>query len=477
MKPLRTTLAAALTSGTLVGCASTHGLATQAAVRDADRLQSTQSLARVPTRAAAWPAADWWVGLGDPQLDRLIEEALRDSPTLQVAQARTRRALAQAGVEKAALYPQLAVSASTTREEFPGNSLIPPPYAGSWNTLSELSATLSWELDFWGKNRAVHAGAVDEARAAAIDASAARLALSVSIAHAYVQLQRAYLQLDVAQATLTQREQIYSLTQQRNAAGLDSRLELKQAESALPQSREQIAQLNETIELTRNELAALLGQGPDRGLAIERPAANALTDSALPSRLPAELLGRRPDLIAQRWRIESARQGIAGARAAFYPDVNLAALVGFQNFGPSGLLTAASREVGVGPAVSLPLFDAGRRRSELAARDAEYDAAVEQYNQTLADALREVVDQLASMRSVAEQRTQQRDGLATAQEAYDLAILRYREGVGNYLQVLTTQTQLLEQRSLDADLRARSLDLSINLVRALGGGLNLEPGS
>jgi NodT family efflux transporter outer membrane factor (OMF) lipoprotein len=474
MSTVRTVAAAALAGLMLSACATPRGLAPQARVRGADELKSGQALAMVPSRDSAWPQAQWWTALGDRQLDQLIEEALRDSPTLEIAQARTRRALAQAGVENAALYPQLTANASTTREEFPGHSLIPPPYAGSWNSLSDLSATLSWELDLWGKNRAARASAVDEARAAAIDASAARLALSVSIAHAYVQLQRAYLQLDVAQATLAQREQIYSLTQERNAAGLDSRLELKQAESALPQSREQIAQLNELIELTRNELAALLGQGPDRGLAIERPAASELTEFALPSRVPAELLGRRPDLIAERWRIEAARQNITGARAAFYPDVNLAALVGFQSLGPSGLLTAASREVGVGPALSLPLFDAGRRRAELAARDAEYDADVEQYNQTLADALRQVVDQLASMRSVSEQRTQQREGLATAQEAYDLAILRYREGVGNYLQVLTTQTQLLEQRSLDADLRARALDLSVNLVQALGGGLNPE---
>jgi outer membrane protein TolC len=122
--------------------------------------------------------------------------------------------------------------------------------------------------------------------------------------------------------------------------------------------------------------------------------------------------------------------------------------------------------------VTLPIFDAGRRRGTLAARDSEYDIAVEQYNQAVADGLREVVDQLTSSRSVGEQQVQQREGLATAQDAYDLATLRYREGVGNYLQVLTTETQLLSQRSLDADLRARSLDTSVSLARALGGGFD-----
>jgi NodT family efflux transporter outer membrane factor (OMF) lipoprotein len=263
---------------------------------------------------------------------------------------------------------------------------------------------------------------------------------------------------------------VYALTRDRNAAGIDSRLELKQAEAAVPAAREQVAQLNETIELTRHQIAALLGQGPDRGLAIARPAAMQSTDALLPSRVPSQLLGRRPDIVAQRWRVESAGRGIHVAKTQFYPDVNLTAFVGFQNLGTSGFLSLGSREIGAGPALSLPLFDAGQRRANLAAADAQYDEAVEQYNQTLSDALREVVDQLSSFRSLAQQRTEEEQALAASRDAYDLAVLRYREGIGNYLQVLSAEAPLLVQESLEADLRARALDLSINLVRALGGG-------
>jgi NodT family efflux transporter outer membrane factor (OMF) lipoprotein len=427
-------------------------------------------LANTAVSTDAWPDSQWWAQFQDPQLNQLIAEGLAGSPTLRVAEARTRAALAQARVAQSARLPQLDAKGSVTRERFPEQSIIPPPYGGSWDTLSELQAALSWEIDFWGKNRAAYQQALGESRAAELDARAARLALSANIAHAYVQLERAYLQLDVAQATLQQREQIFKLTQDRNQAGVDSKLELRQAESALPAAREQIAQLRETIELTRNQLAALLGKGPDRGHSIQRPGANALAAVAIPSSVPSELLGRRPDILAQRWRVEAARHGIDNAKAQFYPNVNLTAFAGFQILGPGSLVTAGNREIGVGPAVTLPLFDGGKRRGNLAARDSEYDIAVEQYNQAVADGLREVVDQLASSRSVDEQRAQQREGLATAQDAYDLATLRYREGVGNYLQVLTTETQLLSQRSLEADLRARSLDLSINLARALGGG-------
>jgi NodT family efflux transporter outer membrane factor (OMF) lipoprotein len=190
----------------------------------------------------------------------------------------------------------------------------------------------------------------------------------------------------------------------------------------------------------------------------------------LPSAVPAELLGHRPDLLAQRWRVEAASQGIHEAKAQFYPNVDLVAFIGLQNLGSTNLLSAANRQYGLAPAFTLPLFDAGKRRANLAARDAQYDEAVEQYNQTLTDALREVVDALSSMNSLQRQQAEERDALANAQEAYDLSVLRYREGVGNYLQVLSAESQLLAQRSLEASLQARSMDLSVDLVQALGGG-------
>ena len=204
---------------------------------------------------------------------------------------------------------------------------------------------------------------------------------------------------------------------------------------------------------------------------------HALAPVALPSRVPAELIGRRPDVVAQRLRVTALSKDIDSAKAEFYPNINLAAFIGFQSLSSAGFLTGASRMLGVGPAITLPIFDGGRLRGNLAGKDANYDIAVEQYNQLLADAMRDVVDQLTSFRSVDTQRAEQKLALTSAQEAYDLAAMRYREGVGNYLQVLATQDQLLVQRSLDADLRARQLALSISLFRALGGGFNGQPGT
>lgn len=466
------TTAGLLLAATLFsGCASMAGLETRATPADSNRLAAGQSLATTALSPAAWPRTDWWTRFRDPQLDRLMDEALAGNPTLHVAAARARKALAQAQITQSAQFPQLNGDSAITRQRFPEHGLVPPPYGGTWKTQAQLEATLRYDLDLWGGNQAAYDSALGAAKAAEIDAFAARLALSVNIAQAYVQLERAYLQLDVANKTLADREQVHRLTLDRFNAGIDSQLAVKQSEAGLPAAREQIAQLQEVIGLTRNQLAALTGQGPDRGLALVRPALTTPSEPVIPASLPADLLGRRPDIVAQRWRVEAARRDIDVAKAQFYPNVNLAAFIGFQSIGLSEFLKTGSRTLGAGPAITLPIFDGGRLRGQLAGKNADYDAAVEIYNQTLVEALHDVVDQLTSFRSLTEQHRQQVLAQATAQEAYDLALLRFREGVGSYLEVLAAESQLLNQQALAVDLRARDMILSINLARALGGGL------
>ena len=455
------------------GCASFRGLAPQAQRTDAATLAARASLADAKLTAATWPAADWWRRFGDPQLDALVSEALAGNPGMASARARIDRALALAASAGAALAPQASAGANVTRQRYSNNGIFPPPIAGAWYTQSDLAVNFSYEIDLWGRNRAAYDAALGQARAAEVDAYAVRLLLASGVARAYAQLGRSFDQLDLAQDSLRQRQAIFELTRQRVAAGLDSRVDLKQAEVSIPAARERIAQLEEEIALGRNLLAALLGKGPDRGLAITRPRLQQ-QPIAVPSIVPADLLGRRPDVVAQRWRVESARRDIDAAKGEFYPNVNLSALVGLESVSFAQLLHAGSRDPAFGPALRLPLFDGGRLRANLAARDADYDLAVEQYNQTLVDALREVVDQLASLRSVAAQRVALERGLAAAHDAYALATERYRAGVASYLQVLAAETPLLEQQNLRATLRARELELSINLIRALGGGFKDE---
>ena len=452
----------------VAGCASLGDSKVQSTLRDPAALQASQALESRAAQAA-WPASDWWKAYGDPQLDALVDDALKGNPTIALAEARVRKADAFAREAGAAQSPRVTANAAVTRDRFTENSFFPPPYGGAWNTQPHATLDFAYEFDFWGRNRAAVRAAVGEARAAEVDATSARLLLAVSVVQAYLELERNYTQRDVAQATLEQRAKLRDLTSQRVSAGLDSKVELRQAETALPETRELIARFDEAIALTRNQLAALAGAGPDRGLALARPATRAV-HAGLPSSLPADLLGRRPDIAAQRLRVEAAAAGIDVAHAAFYPNISLTAYAGLQSIGLAQFLRAGSLVAGAGPALSLPVFEGGKLRAQLAGRQADYDAAVEQYNASLLEALRQVADQVASLRALDTRRNEQRQALASAQDAYDLAVLRYREGLGNYLQVLSAETAVLAQRSLGADLDARERVLSVNLVRALGGG-------
>lgn len=466
---VRVALAALLGAVLAGGCANFKGLAPRAARTDAAALAASRALADAKLSPAAWPTAAWWQRFGDPQLDALITEALAGNPGVASARSRIDRAAALAASFGAALAPQGSAGADVTRQHYSANGIYPPPLAGSWRTQAQLAASFSYEFDLWGRNRAAYDAALGQVRAAEVAAYAVKLLLACSVARAYAQLGRSFEQLDLAQAMLAQRQAILDLVRQRVAAGLDSQVELKQAEVSIPAARLRIAQAEEDIALGRNLLAALLGQGPDRGLGIARPRMRSEA-LALPSALPSDLLGRRPDVVAQRWRVEAARRDIEAAKGQFYPSVNLAALVGMQSISFSKLLASGSEIPAFGPALRLPLFDGGRLRGNLAAKNADYDLALEQYNQTLIEALREVVDQLTSLRSVDAQRVQLDGALATAEQAYRLALARYRAGIGSYLQVLAAEAPLLEQKSLQANLRAHELELSINLIRALGGG-------
>lgn len=454
----------------LASCASTHGLHTHAQPIDPTQLNVAHSLSSVSFSAAAWPKAAWWTGFGDKQLDQLMSAALNAQPSLRIAEARVRQAQAAAGNAESSQYPQVNGSLKSTRERFSAHSTIPAPLAGQWDSFNDSSLGVSYELDFWGKNRATVNAALDRAHAAEVDLQAAHLILTTTLARTYLRLDSAYAQRDLAQDTLRQRAKTLELTRQRVATQIDSQVELTQAEAAMPATRERIASINESIALINNQIAALEGKGPDAGLTIQRPRLVNVSPVQLPSALPVDLIGRRPDIVAGRWRVEAASQDIKVAKAQFYPNISLSAFIGLQSLGFDQFLTAGSRVTGIGPAVSLPIFEGGRLRSNLGAQQAEYDAAVEKYNASLITAIHDVVDQLVSLHWLDEQQHEQAEALQLTQRAYDLALSRYHSGIANYLQVLSAQGQLLSQKKLVIASQARARELRLNLIQALGGG-------
>jgi NodT family efflux transporter outer membrane factor (OMF) lipoprotein len=471
MKMLTFRFAALASAAALVaGCASDGGLKPQARLHEANQLQASATLAHADVSPAAWPAYDWWHRYGDAQLNQMVDEALATSPTMRMADARVRQAAAIAGIAGAALSPQVTGGARSNRVEFSENSNVPKPLAGSWKWSNEATLNFSYELDFWGKNQSAVDAAVGRQKAAEVETEAVRLLLTVGMTQTYLKMSQLYAQRDLGELVLKQRQQVLELTRQRLAAKIDSQTDLKQAELAIPVAKADIAAVEEAIALVRTQLAALMGSGPDRGASIARPQLKSVRPAAVPSMLPSELLARRPDVVAQRWRVESLRKDIDVAKAQFYPTINLNGLIGLQSLGFSKFLQGSSGIASAGAGLSLPIFDGGRLRSNLALHDADYDLAVEAYNQTLVDALRDVVSQLVSIQWLAERSALQAEALATAQQAYDLSVQRYRAGVGNYLQVLAAQIQVLAQQRGQIDLDTRAFDLDMQLARALGGG-------
>lgn len=446
----------------LAGCATPGNVHTQST-----ELQP----AAVGLSGAATPAIPdaWWQSFQDPQLDALVQRALAGNPSLKLAAARVQKAQAAVSGVQAADQPQVGAGFDATRQRFTKNGLYPPPLGGAMETTADLQLQLGWEIDFFGRNRAALQSALGSQRAAEAEARAARDVLAANVARTYVQLGRLQAQRDVAQRTLSQRSQTLDLIRQRVQAGLDTNVELRQGEGALPEMRQQIEALEEQIALSRHALAALTVQAPDAldGLSVPLQNVRAL---ALPSAVPADLLGRRADIEAARQRVEAATQGMKSARAEFYPSVNLMAFAGFSSFGLNRLLEAGSQQYGVGPAVHLPIFDAGRLRANYRGKAADVDAAVESYNSAVLDAVHEVADSLSSVQAVDRQQREQEQAAEAAERAYDLASQRYKAGLGTFLTVLTAETNVLAQRRSAADLKARALDAQVLLMRALGGG-------
>jgi NodT family efflux transporter outer membrane factor (OMF) lipoprotein len=451
----------------LSACVNYAGIHSDKQMAQPQQFATTQSL---PAESGHWPAADWADQFGDAQLKALIEEALKGSPTIAQARARIAGAQAYADTAMASTLPKVDASYSLTRQQLSGTFDVPPPYAGSWQTQNSGLLSASYDLDLWGKNREALKTAVSQVEASEADAEVVKLTLTTAVARSYNQLARLYVLHDIAQQEVERREQIDRISASRIATGLDTAVERKTSQANLATARSALAALDGSILTTRYQLAALMGEGPDRGLTIARPALGVGDEVRLPDNLPADLVSRRPDIVAARWRVDAITHEVKEAKAEFYPDINLSAAMGLDAFGFGRFLTAASRTASVGPAVHLPIFDAGELRAQLRGRYADFDDAVATYNQTLVIALSSVATQLAQLRSSDVQLGDAQTAQQNAREADDLAITQYKGGLTNQLTVLNADMNTLQADQAVANLLMDRRDQQIALASALGGG-------
>ena len=433
--------------------ASTLGLKNLDASKDADHVTTDSA---------------WWLGFGDNQLNSLVSTALLNNPSLKVTQARLARAQATSASVKAVDGPQVNGAVDLTRQLYSANHIYPPPIGGSVLDSGSLQVSASWELDFFGKNQTALEASLGQIKASEADARAARGLLAANVTRTYFQLVRLQAQIDLAQRTIAQREHIQRLVHDRVNAGLDTQLELQQAASALPDARLQVELLNEQKALTLNALAALTAQ-PVTALQLQLPALNKIAGVQVAGAMPLDLLGRRSDIAAARWRVEAAISDVASAKIRFYPNINLVGFAGLSSIGFDKLLKSDSEQWGVGPAIRLPLFEGARLRANLRGKTAELDLAIESYNLQVLDAVHEVADRITSAQAVLRQQVEQRAAEASAETAYAIAQQRYAAGLGNYLNVLSAEAPVLAQRRQGVDLAARALDTQVQVLHAIGG--------
>lgn len=422
-----------------------------------------------------WPTQQWWQRYGDAQLEQLIAQALEGAPDMAAAAARVQQARAMLGVSTSAGAPQISARATVSEDKLSYNHLTPDAFTPrGMNDYGRATLDLSWSLDLWGKQRAAVAAAAGELAAREADAAQARLLLSSNVALAYAQLLRLAANAQTLEQSVHVRQATAALFAERYANGLENQGSVHSANARLAATRAELAQMQEQVGLQRNSIAALMGAAPDRGAAIQIDAKRLQSpwqqQWALPEQLPAHLLGRRPDVVAARLQAQALESRVASQQAEFYPNVNLSAFVGVQSLGLDMLARGGSSIASVGPAVSLPVFNGGRLRSELGAARARYDEAVAQYRSTLNRALQEVADNAVSQRALQQQLAAMQQAVTAATEAHRVARNRYEGGLARYLDVLSAEDQLLGSVRQLVDVQSRALTLDIGLHRALGGG-------
>ena len=454
----------------LIGCAGIPPKLAPPELRDA------APLAGLPVPAGgAWPDPEWWKRYHDPQLDALIARALQTSPSLAQAQARVALAEQQIAGKRAAGAPYVASSASVSRQRISENGLFPAKLLGfTWYTQGDIGAQFQYDFDWWGKQRALVNAAVDQARAASADRSAAYLVLTTSVADTYFGWLADQARLALGRRLIAGLLQQQRLLQARARQGLDSGDPVSNAIVDLQTAQQQVSVVEGSAQLRNANLAALLGVAPAQ---LPPLSSRALPQvgAYLPNDAGIGLIGRRPDIAATRWRVEAASQQVAEARAEFYPDINIKAMIGLSSIDLGKLFSPASRVASLAPAISLPLFDGGRRKAAYGATRAQLDLAIADYDAAVVAAARDVATQALALQQLEQQRKQQAAEIAAVRQLQKTAAARVKQGVADDRTLLAVQVRLLREHDAGLQLDARTLSTQAGLIKALGGGYGSAP--
>lgn len=419
-----------------------------------------------------WPAEQWWQEFHNAELNRLIETALHDSPSLRAAQARLSQAEAVADFQAAEMLPTIHASFDLHHRHFSETDFYGPAGGKSFTGAYLDPAVFRYHLDLWGKDRAALEAALGKERAQASELAMARLMLSTAIARSYIRLCSAEEDVELAHALSDKAGQIAQLAQLRWQSGLSPQDSVHLSDQQMQAARQNETSVRQQAQLLRNRLATLAGQGPDWGKTIRIAEQHLAGHLPQPQAIALGLLAHRPDLAAALWRVKAAAQMIKVAETNFYPDVNLVGFAGLRSLNLKDLFLShgASVAYSMGPTVTLPIFEGGRLDAELKNQQAAYDAAVESYNETLLAAVQQVADSLAEWRQTLEHDAAQEKALEAAEAEAALAEKRYQAGLSTRDGAIEAEAALLKQRLANSEFHRAHQLAAVGLIEALGGG-------
>jgi multidrug efflux system outer membrane protein len=425
---------------------------------------SAASAAPPATPASVWPAADWWHGFGSARLDELVAEAEHSNDDLAGAIARVQEADAQLRIAGAPLLPSLDAGATATRERAPVSGVGPEVF-----NVFNPELTASYELDFWGKNRALR----DAARAAAVasryDQETVALTVISSVASTYFQALELRDRIEVAQQNFANGEKILRGLRSEQSAGTATGLDVAQQETAVALLYAAIPPLEEQFRQAVYALAVLIGKTPE-SVDVASGTLSGLTGPAVVAGLPSELLSRRPDVAEAEQQLIAANADITVARAALFPSIELTASGGYESGVLASLVNPVNRVYAVSAGLMQPIFHGGALRGQLAYSKARYTELLTTYHKTVLTAFSNVESALVAARQTAEQQQRQADAVAKARRAYEFAQAQMSAGTVNILTVLNTENALFSAQDTLVQVEYSHLQALVDLFTALGGG-------
>ena len=434
-------------------------------------LTKNAPLTGVPTTEnATWPNRDWWTRYGDDDLNAIESMALAKAPDLAVAQARFAEAERAVDIAKVAGGASVEGNAQVQRERLSENGLIPPKFLGfTWYTESDVGVQFKYDFDFWGSHRAEIDASVDRVRAAAAERQTASTMISAAIADSYFGWQLDMAHIGFSDESMQLEQKIRSIANSRVQRGLDQDDVLHQADAELAAMREDVATYRWAAQMRREAIAALIGVAPSELPEFHAHALPAIT-GALPANAGLDLIARRADVEASRWRVEAALKDIDLARAAFYPDVSIAAMIGLSSVDLGKLFRAGSRVVDAGPALHLPIFESGRLQARFGQSQAALDSAIADYDKAVVDAAHDAANQALTLAQVQARRTERAGQVSAAERLYQSSLARGRRGLTDARPEYLASIELIRQHDADTQLVAAGLSAEIALTKALGGG-------